>query len=82
MVGPMSLATYEAEDVLVGHQWEEWPFCLRGLNATLLWNVRVGRQVCVCVCVWQGGTLIEAGNGADGMGLPERKPGKWIIFEI
>ena len=37
---------------------------------------------CVCVCVWQGGTLIEAGNGADGMGLPERKPGKWIIFEI
>ena len=45
----MSLATYEAEDVLVGHQWEEWPFCLRGLNATLLWNVRVGRQVCVCV---------------------------------
>ena len=31
---------------------------------------------CVCVCVWQGGTLIEAGNGADGMGLPERKPVK------
>ena len=35
-----------------------------------------------CVCVWQGRTLLEAGNGADGMGLPERKPGKWIIFEI
>jgi hypothetical protein len=34
------------------------------------------------VCVWQGRTLLEAGNGADGMGLPERKPGKWIIFEI
>ena len=76
----MSLATYEAEDIRVGHQWEEWPFCLRGFNAPLLWNVRVGMQV--CVCVWQWSTLIEAGNGADGMGIPERKPRKWIIFEI
>ena len=75
----MSLATYEAEDVLVGHQWEEWPFCLRGFNTPFLCNVRVEGR---CVCVWQGSTLLEAGNGADGMGLPERKPGKWIIFEI
>ena len=38
--------------------------------------------VCVCVCVWQGSILIEAGNGADGMGIPERKLRKGIIFEI
>ena len=75
----MSVATYEAEDIRVGHQWEEWPFCLKGFNAPLLWNVRVGRQVCLFVAV---STHLEAGNGADGLGLPERKPRKWIIFEI
>ena len=24
---------YVAEDILVGHQWEEWPLGLRGFNA-------------------------------------------------
>ena len=43
----MSLATYEAEDVLVGHQWEEWPLGLRVFNAPVLWNIR-GRHACVC----------------------------------
>ena len=33
MEGPMALATYMAEDGLVGHQWEEWPLGLRGFNA-------------------------------------------------
>jgi hypothetical protein len=33
MEGPMALATYVAEDGLVGHQWEEWPLGLRVFNA-------------------------------------------------
>ena len=32
MEGPMALATYVAEDGLVGHQWEEWPLGLRGFD--------------------------------------------------
>jgi hypothetical protein len=32
MEGPMTLATYVAEDGFVGHQWEEWPFGLRGIQ--------------------------------------------------
>lgn len=27
--GPMALATYVADDGLVGHHWEERPLCLR-----------------------------------------------------
>jgi hypothetical protein len=33
MEGPMALATYVAEDGLVGHQWEEKPLGLRGFDA-------------------------------------------------
>ena len=33
MEGPMALATYVAEDGLVGHQWEERPLGLRVFNA-------------------------------------------------
>ena len=29
----MALATYVAEDDLVGHQWEEWPLGLKGFDA-------------------------------------------------
>ena len=32
MKGPMVLATYVAEDGLVGHQWEEWLLGLRVLD--------------------------------------------------
>jgi hypothetical protein len=32
MKGPVALAAYVAEDGLVGHQWEEWPLGLRGLD--------------------------------------------------
>jgi hypothetical protein len=31
--GPIALATYMAEDGLVGHSWEEWPLGLRVLDA-------------------------------------------------
>ena len=30
--GPIALAAYVAEDDLVGHQWEQWPFGLRGFE--------------------------------------------------
>jgi hypothetical protein len=33
MEGPMALATYVAEDGLVGHQWEEKFLGLRGFNS-------------------------------------------------
>jgi hypothetical protein len=33
MEGPMALATYVAEDGLVGHQWEKWPLSLRVFDA-------------------------------------------------
>jgi hypothetical protein len=33
MKGPMALASYVAEDGLVGHQWEEQPLGLRGFDA-------------------------------------------------
>jgi hypothetical protein len=33
MERPMALATYVAEDGLVGHQWEERPSSLRMLDA-------------------------------------------------
>ena len=33
MEGPMALATYVAEDGLVGHQWEERPLGLRVFDA-------------------------------------------------
>ena len=33
MEGPMALASYVADDALVGHQWEEWPLGLRGFDA-------------------------------------------------
>ena len=33
MEGPMALATYVAEDDLVGHQWEERPLGLSVFNA-------------------------------------------------
>ena len=32
MEGPMAPATYVAEDVLVGHQWDEGPLGLRWLD--------------------------------------------------
>ena len=35
MDGPMALATYVAEDGLVGYQWEERPWGLRVFNASL-----------------------------------------------
>ena len=66
----MSVATYEAENVLVGPQWEEWPLVLWLFNAPMLWNVRgVGRQV------WggQGSTLLSAGIGLIQWRLPEGK---------
>ena len=33
MEQPMALATYVAEDGLVGHQWEKWPLSLRVFDA-------------------------------------------------
>jgi hypothetical protein len=35
MEGPMALATYVAEDALVGHQWEERPLGLRVFGAPM-----------------------------------------------
>ena len=35
MEGPMALATYVAEDGLVGHQWEEQPLGLRIFDASV-----------------------------------------------
>ena len=43
MKGPIAPATYVAEDGLVGYQWEEQPLGLRGFDAPVLGNARVGR---------------------------------------
>ena len=51
----MALATYVAEDGLVGHQWEERPLGLRVFDAPVYGNDRVGVGGC-------GRTLIEAGE--------------------
>ena len=40
MEGPMALATYVAEDGLVGHQWVEWPLGLKLFDAPVKWNAR------------------------------------------
>ena len=71
MEGPMVPATYETEEVLIKHQWEEWPLGMSWFNVTMRWQSRVGRQV--CVGGW--GTLLEAGSGGDGLGTSEKKPG-------
>jgi hypothetical protein len=57
------LATYVAEDGLVGHQWEEKSLGLRRFDVLVMWIATVGRQE------WIGGwrsTLIEAGGGEMG----------------
>jgi hypothetical protein len=55
----MASATYVAEDVLVGHQWEERPLVLGRLDAPVLGNARmVGSER---VAGW-GSTLMEAGT--------------------
>jgi hypothetical protein len=40
----VSLATYVAEDGLVGHHWEERPFILRRLYALEQGNARARKQ--------------------------------------
>jgi hypothetical protein len=40
----MSLATYVAEDGLVGHHWEEKPLVLQRLYAPVQGNVRARKQ--------------------------------------
>lgn len=58
MDGPLSLPAYVAEDVLVGHQWEERSLELRGFYSLVEVNARAGRQEWVS---GSGSTLIEAG---------------------
>jgi hypothetical protein len=41
----VSLAAYESEDGLVGHQWKERPIGLQTLYASVQGNARVGRGV-------------------------------------
>jgi hypothetical protein len=63
MEGPMAPAKYVAVDGLVGHQWEQWPLGLRGIDAPVTGNARAGRQE------WVGGlgsSLIEVGGGRMG----------------
>ena len=57
----MTLATYVAENGLVGHQWEERPLGLRRFDATVHGNARAGKQ---SGC--GESTLIEAGGGRMG----------------
>ena len=48
----VSLASYVAEDDLVGHQWEERPFVLRRLYALVQGNDKARKQQWV---VWGAG---------------------------
>jgi hypothetical protein len=40
----MSLAAYVAEDGLVGHQWNEWPFVLQRLYFPVQGNATFSKQ--------------------------------------
>jgi hypothetical protein len=62
MEQPMVLATYVAEDGLVGHQWEERPSDLRVFDASSVGECQ-GENI--GVSGW-GSTLIEAGGGGIG----------------
>jgi hypothetical protein len=75
----MAPAAYEAEDVLVGHQWEEKPFVLGRLNAPAYGHARAGRHEWVCVS-WS--TIIEPGEGGWDRGFPDWKRGKGITSEM
>ena len=44
MERPMALATYVAEESLVGHQWEERPLSLRVFDASVQGNARAGSR--------------------------------------
>jgi len=44
MKSPMPLATYVAENGLVGHQWEERPSVPRVFDAPMYGNTRAGGQ--------------------------------------
>ena len=63
MEQPMALATYVAEDRLVGNQWEKRPLGLKVFDASLLGNARAGRWE--SVGGWSS-TLIKAGGGQMG----------------
>ena len=71
----MTLATYVAEDGLVGHQWEERPLGLR-CSMPQCQGGKMG------VGGW-GSTLIEAGGGGNRIGgFPKGRPGRGKTFEM
>jgi hypothetical protein len=74
MEGPMALATYVAEDGLVGRQWDVRPLGLRLFRAPVLgecqgWRMRVGRWVVE-------DSHRGRGRGGGG-GVSEGKAWKW-----
>jgi hypothetical protein len=70
MVGLMALAAYEAEDGLVGHQWEE-----RSCEGYMpQYRGMPGQQAGV-------GRLVSRGRGRDRVFL-EGKVGKGITFDM
>jgi hypothetical protein len=74
MVRLMSLAAYVAEDILVGHQWEERPLVLQRFYTPVYPSI----EEC------QGQEVGWAGWGARGgdRGFLEGKLGKGIAFEM
>jgi len=73
MEGPITPATYVAEDGIVQHQREEKPLILRRFISPMYGNARA------LSLEWVGGngsTLIETGGGGMGEG------GKGITFEM
>ena len=69
----MFLATYLAEDGLVGHQWEERPLSCEGSMPQYKGMPGPGRG-----SGWVGEHMEEEGN----RGFSEGKLGKGITFEI
>jgi hypothetical protein len=74
-VGLITPVAYAAEDGLIGHQWEERPFVLGRLYATM-WGECQGQKL-------RMGGLVSKGRGEEGGGgcFSEEKPGKGITFE-
>jgi hypothetical protein len=69
MVGLMAPAAYAAEDVLVGHQWEERPLAFRRFYAPVQGNSRARKQE------WVGW---GAGGGDRGIFVEETRKGDSI----
>ena len=72
----MALATYVAEDGLVGHQWEERP---EGVNFPSVWECQSRRMG---VGEWVGEHTHRGRGRGEGMGISEGEIWKGEIFEM